>query len=128
MEADIGGSQRKVVVSSVRPLDSRLVSSDIALRRGRTLPFVVTRAWSAPAGVYTEQWFLVDPESREVLHESVGREMLIWGLQSLTEVTDEVATPIELDPGTYLVVFSLGGLQGGELEVQASEPPAEEAA
>jgi hypothetical protein len=41
---------------------------------------------------------------------------------------DEVAADLELRPGTYLVVFALGGLMGGELEVAAAEIPAEEAA
>jgi hypothetical protein len=128
MEADIEGSQRKVVVSVVRPLDSTLGGQDIALRQGRTLPFFVGRSWSAPAGVYAEQWFLVEPSSREVLYESAVRETSIWGLQSLTELRNEVTVPIELAPGTYLIVFALGGLKGGEVEVEAAEPPAEEAA
>lgn len=128
MEADIGGAQRKVVVAAVRPLDRAVAESGIALRGGHTLPFAVARAWSAPAGVYAEQWFLVDPSTREVLFESELRETSIWGLQSLTELTDEVVVPIDLSPGTYLVVFALGGVKGGEIEVEASEPPAEEAA
>jgi hypothetical protein len=128
MEAEMAGSQRKVVVWSVTPRDPAPSDADIALRDGRTLPFVVTRSWSAPAGLYAEQWFLVEPESREVLFESEVRETAIWGLQSLTEIRDEVLTAVELSPGPYLVVFSLGGVKGGEMEVQAAERPAEEAA
>lgn len=128
MEADISGSQRKVVVSSVRPVRSAHGDRGIPLKNGRALPFVVERAWSAPAGVYLEQWYLVDPATREVLFESDAHESLIWGLQGLTEMRDEVSADVELRPGTYLVVFALGGLMGGELEVTAAEVPAEEAA
>ncbi|HEX2236068.1 MAG TPA: hypothetical protein VHK89_07315 [Actinomycetota bacterium] len=128
MEADISGSQRKVVVSSVHPARRAQGTRGIPLKKGRTLPFVVARSWSAPAGVYVEQWYLVDPETREVLFESDPHESLIWGLQGLTEMRDEVSAALELRPGTYLVVFALGGLMGGELEVEAAEVSAEEAA
>jgi hypothetical protein len=100
----------------------------IALRSGRTLPFVVSREWSAPAGHYVENWYLVHPETREVLFEGPQREISVWGLQSLTELRDEVTERIRLQPGTYLVVFALGGLLGGQVEVEAVEAPAEEAA
>jgi hypothetical protein len=128
MEADLGGSQRKVVVASAAPRDPAPGDPDLVLRDGRTLPFVVSRSWSAPAGVYREQWFLVERESGEVLFESDLRETAVWGLQSLTEVRTEVGEPIDLAPGRYLLVFALGGVKGGELEVEASERPAEEAA
>ncbi|MDQ3941454.1 MAG: hypothetical protein M3238_08900, partial [Actinomycetota bacterium] len=74
-----------------------------------------------------EQWFLVDPQTKEVLYEGPSVVRLIWGLQSLTEFTDEVAEEVVLEPGTYLVVFALGGLKGGEVEVEAraaAEPSA----
>src|SRR5688572_29553691 len=99
MEAQISGTQRKVMTSSVRP--------------GKTLPFRVARSWSAPAGVYPEQWFLVRPDTREVLHEGRLVERAIWGLQGLTDVADEVGEPLALEPGPYLVVFALGGEMGG---------------
>ncbi|MGH2807573.1 MAG: hypothetical protein ACRDKT_09885 [Actinomycetota bacterium] len=126
MEADINGPQRKVVASRVRPSKSIHGTSGIPIRDGKTLPFKVYRAWSGPAGYYPEQWFLVHPETKEVLHEGPGPVRLIWGLQSLTEFTDEVTTPLELGPGRYLIVFALGGLKGGELEVEAvsAESPA----
>jgi hypothetical protein len=62
----------------------------------------------------------VHPETKEVLHEGPAPVRLIWGLQSLTEFTTEVTEPLELAPGKYLIVFALGGLKGGELEVQAT--------
>jgi hypothetical protein len=128
VEADIAGSQRKVVTSEVRPARTRHGDAGIPLRRTQTLAFVVRRAWSAPAGVYPEQWFLVQPETREVLYESPVTETLIWGLQSLTEINDEVTESMELQPGNYLVVFALGGLMGGDMHVEAFEVPAEAAA
>lgn len=128
MEADLNGRQRKVVASSVAPLRVSHGDSGIPLRDGKTLPFTVAREWSAPAGHYEERWFLINPETREVLHEGPSRDVLVWGLQSLTEFTDEVTEPISLQPGTYAVVFALGGLMGGEFEVEAAEVSSEAAA
>lgn len=121
MEAELQGSQRKVVTTRVAPLRSSHGAIGIPLREGRTLPFSVSRQWSAPAGHYEERWYLVNPETREVLYESPGRTVLIWGLQSLTEVIDDITEPIELLPGSYLLVFALGGLMGGEFETEARE-------
>lgn len=125
MEAQISGTQRKVMSSAVRPAKLSHGASGIPVRGGKTLPFRVERSWSAPAGMYPEQWFLVRPDSREVLHEGPVVERAIWGLQGLTEVVDEVSDPLALDPGSYLVVFSLGGQMGGQLDVEASEAGAD---
>jgi hypothetical protein len=70
----------------------------------------------------------VDPETREVLFEGPQREERIWGLQSLTELVDEVRNPIALAPGTYELVFSLGGVRGGSATVEAFEVTDERAA
>lgn len=121
MEAQISGTQRKVMASSVRPAKTNHGESGIALRDGRTLPFRVQRSWSAPSGIYPEQWFLVRPDSREVLYESAPVERPIWGLQGLTDVAEDVTEPISLQPGSYLVVFSLGGHMGGQAEIEAFE-------
>lgn len=128
MEADISGPQRKVIASSVRPLRAQHGATGIAVRSGSTLPFAVARSWIAPAGYYPEQWFLVDPSTREVLYESPVRDGLIWGLQAATDLVDEVRAPVRLAPGSYQIVFALGGLKGGELAVEATEAPSEEAA
>lgn len=128
MEADISGSQRKVVVSSIAPLRPSLGDAGVAIRDGRTLPFVLRREWSGPAGHQIETWYLVAPDTREVLYEGPRREVSIWGLQSLTEIVDEVTEPILLEPGSYEIVFSLDGGMGGTLEFEAVEAPAEEAA
>lgn len=125
MEAQITGTQRKVMSSSVRPAKLSHGTAGIPVRGGKTLPFRVERSWSAPAGMYPEQWFLVRPDTREVLHEGPVVERAIWGLQGLTEVVDELNDPLTLDPGSYLVVFSLGGHMGGQTEVEAFEATAD---
>lgn len=128
MEADINGAQRKVLVSSVAPLKPSHGDSGIPVRAGRTLPFTLRREWSAPAGHYVETWYLVVPDTREVIYEGPRKEMSVWGLQSLTAITDEVREPIPLEAGTYEIVFSLGSVMGGKLEVEATDVPEEAAA
>lgn len=125
--ADVSGHQRKVVRSAARPARAAIGTSGIPIRDGKTLPFVVDRGWNAPAGYYPEGWYLVIPDSGEVLYASDQSVKLIWGLAAVTDLSDEVAEPIALAPGKYLVVFSLGGIKGGELEVEAFEA-SEEAA
>lgn len=124
MEADVSGPQRKIIGAEIRPTRSAWGASGIATRDGVTLPFVVSRKWNAPEGYYMEQWFLIDPETREILHEGPNRQRLIWGLQSWTEVSDGVEGGFRLAPGDYQIVFSLGGLRGGEVDVTVQEVPA----
>lgn len=128
MEAEIKGPQRKVMSMSIRPLRVSHGTTGIAVRNGRTLPFLVTRQWSAPAGNYPERLYIVDPATREIIHEGPEQIELMWGLQGLTEVSTEVRDSFELQPGTYLAVFVLGGVMGGEFEFEAVEAPAEAAA
>ena len=127
MEAQIEGTQRKIFDAAVRPLRGG-GSDGIVLRGGATQPFRVARSWSAPAGSYSEAWYLVKPDTREVFLEGPEREVQIWGLQGLTEVVDEVRAPVALDPGRYAIVFALGGVKGGEIEVEVTEAPGEQAA
>jgi hypothetical protein len=108
-------------MSAVRPARSVHGSQGIALRGGRTLPFVVRRAWNAPAGNWPEAWYLVDPSTREVLFEGPQKIVSVWGLLAWTEFSDEVDPRLSLAPGTYLVVFALGGVQGGQMDVEAIE-------
>jgi hypothetical protein len=125
--ADIDGLQRKIIRASVRPV--RLsYGGGIPVRGGETLPFVVERGWNAPLGYYNEAWYLVHPETREVLYEGGARVRLIQGLPTVTDVSDEVAGGFRLDPGSYKVVFALDGYKGGEIDVEAVEVPAEEVA
>lgn len=108
----------------MRPASAADGLSGIAVGGGRTKPFVVARSWSAPAGVYPEGWYLIDPSTREVFYERTEPEVSVFGLQSLTEVVTEVTEPIPLAPGSYQVVFALGGVMGGQLDVDVSEAPA----
>ena len=121
MEADINGTQRKILTSSVRPVRPNQGDHGIPLQDGKSLPFVVERGWSAPAGTYPEAFYIVDPKTDEVLYESPVREQAIWGLQALTDLSDEVTDHITLEAGQYQIVFSLGGFRGGEIEVEAFE-------
>jgi hypothetical protein len=128
MEADISGPQRKIVWSTVRPLKQGHGAEGIALRDSKTLPFEVRRSWSAPAGHYLERWQLVNPSSDDVLLEGPSRLARLFGLQAPTEIRDEILEAVDLDPGTYLVRFSLSGIVAGEIEVEAFEITAQEAA
>lgn len=121
MEADIAGNQRKVLRSHARPVRSVLGASGIPVRDGKTLPFVVSRGWNAPSGYYPEAFYIVAPETGEVYYAAPTKVRLIWGLPSITDVTTEVTEPIELPPGKYQLVFALGGIKGGEAEVEAFE-------
>lgn len=119
MEADIAGYQRKVVRSAIRPARSQYGTEGIPVRDGKTLPFRVSRGWNAPAGYYPEAFYIVTPGTGEVYYASPQVLRLIWGLPSVTDVDTEVTDPIELPPGTYTVVFALGGIKGGEASVEA---------
>jgi hypothetical protein len=127
MEAEIKGHQRKVIDGRFVPTKLSHGTAGIPVRDGRTLPFKVIRRWSAPAGHYNEQWFIVDPESREVLYESRTTEVLLMGLQAPTTLTDEIGDRLRLKPGKYLVVYALDGISGGEFDVEAVEVSAEAA-
>lgn len=126
-QADINGSQRKILMASVAPVKAAHGSEGIAVRNGRSLPFTVRREWSAPAGYYSEQWFLVRKDG-EVMYEGRAETRLVWGLQSRTEFVDTVQEPVALEPGDYQIVFALDRLRGGEIDLTATEAPAEEAA
>jgi hypothetical protein len=126
--ADIEGPQRKCIWVQTNPAKGVHGDSGIPIRDGKTLPFIVTRGWNAPAGHYLEAWYLVEPKSRAVLYEGPAHTRLVWGLQSVTEISDRVDEPIELEPGTYTIVVALGGMNGGEFEVEAITVAADVAA
>lgn len=121
MKADIEGLQRKVMRSSVRPVRGGHDVEGIAVRDGKTLPFVVTRGWNAPAGYYPETFYVVATDTGEVYYAAPTEVRLIWGLPSITDVTARVDEPVELSPGRYKIVFALGGMKGGEIDVDVFE-------
>jgi hypothetical protein len=118
MEADISGPQRKLIRSSVRPARAAYGTSGIAIKDNKTLPFIVSRGWNAPAGYYPEAFYLVAPDTGEVYYAAPTVVRQVWGLQSVTDVETTVEEPVELAPGTYKLVFALGGLKGGETDVE----------
>ena len=104
--------------SGARPARAAIGSEGIPIREGKTLPFVVSRGWNAPAGYYPEAFYIVAPDTGEVYYESPAVTRLIWGLPSITDVESLIEEPIELPQGTYSLVFSLGGIKGGETTVE----------
>lgn len=121
--ADVKGPQRKVLDFMIKPVKPSQGETGIPVRGGRTLPFSVRRQWVAPAGHYAERFYLVEKDSREIVYEGPERRQATWGLQGATEKTTTITDPIPLAPGTYLVVFALGGISGGEFDVDAVEVP-----
>jgi hypothetical protein len=120
VEADVAGLQRKLVRVVTRPVDPLYGYEGIPVEENKTLPFMVTRSWSAPAGRYLERWFLVEPGTSTVVFEGPIRDdVLIWGLQAPTTLTDRLMNPIPLEPGPYLLVFALGGHKAGEVPAEA---------
>lgn len=117
--ADIDGDQRKLLAGVVRPARLSHGTAGIPVADGEALPFVVERKWNAPAGYYPEQWFLIDPATREILHEGPSKQTLIIGLATWTDVTDTSPGGFPLEPGSYQIVFALGGVQGGAVDVEA---------
>lgn len=91
------------------------------MRDGKTLPFIVARGWNAPAGYYPEAFYLVAEDTGEVYYASPSVVRLIWGLPSITDIETQVDEPIALEPGTYKLVFALGGVKGGEATVEVVE-------
>jgi hypothetical protein len=121
--ADLSGPQRRVLAFKIVPAKPSQGDSGIPLRRGRTLPFVVWRQWIAPAGHYAERFYIVDKDSREIIWEGPQRHQTTWGLQGATEERTAIDDSFPLEAGNYLVVFALGGVSGGEFDVNAFEVP-----
>ncbi len=87
-----------------RPFDSRVI-----VEGGTTRPFVLERGWSGPSGSYLETWSIRRGEGREIVHESAARPIFVRGIQSVTRFSDLVSSPINLEPGTYDLVFVVEG-------------------
>lgn len=106
----------ELVSAKVARVD-RQWESTIEVRDGKSLPFLVERSWSGPAGHYIEQWSL-RRGMREVVYKSQPNSVFVRGIQSLTTHTDRVEEAIPLEPGSYRLVFVVEGHFMGSVEVE----------
>jgi hypothetical protein len=90
----------------------------IAIEDGRTRPFIVERGWSGPAGTYIEQWSILR-EGRYVVHQSRPRYISVRGMQAVSQQVDRVERAIEMEPGTYDLVFIVEGFRMGVVQIEA---------
>lgn len=103
------------VASLERPYEDGIVVKD-----GRTSPFKVERAWSGPGGTYTEQWS-IRRGGAEVLYRPPSQLIGITGMQAVSEFSDVVDEPLELEPGTYKLVFIVEGRFMGAVDIEVRE-------
>jgi len=83
---------------------------------GRTLPFVVHRAWKAPTGFVAEEFRLIAPSGRVAFRWGPEvRRML--GAMDLTVEADTFTDVMLEETGTYVGSFILDGYLLGEIEV-----------
>jgi hypothetical protein len=108
-----------LVRTSVAPVDNPF-EERISSRGGRTLPFKVLRSWSGPAGTYIEQWS-IRRGGAEVLYRHSAQLITVRGMQSVSDFTDTVTEPIELEPGTYKLVFIVEGRFMGAVDIEVKE-------
>lgn len=103
-----------------RPYDEGIVTIG-----GKTKPFLVVRSWSGPSGNYNEHWSL-RRGGRHIIHQGPTHQMSVRGMQSVTELTDRVGDAIDLEPGTYQLVFVVEGRFMGsvDIDVRTKSPAA----
>jgi len=111
----------ELIKARVAPLESPH-QDGLVILSGRVAPFLVERGWAGPSGSYWEQWS-IRKGNREIVHQGEMRQIYVRGIQSITSYTDEVQTPITLEPGEYQLVFIVEGLFMGSVEIQATEKP-----
>lgn len=110
----------ELVKARVAPADEPY-EEGIRLKQGRTLPFLVERSWSGPAGSYIEQWS-IRRGGKDILFSSDPKSIWVRGPQSIRSFVDRMEEPITLEPGTYNLVFVAEGYFMGSREITASEP------
>lgn len=108
----------ELVSARAAPLE-RPFDEGITISEGRTLPFLVERQWSGPAGNYWETWS-IRRGGREILYASKPQLIRTSGMQSVREFVDRVTEPIEIDPGKYHLVFVIEGLFMGSTEIEVT--------
>ncbi|MGH2810264.1 MAG: hypothetical protein ACRDIA_05220 [Actinomycetota bacterium] len=111
--------QLELVTARVAPAEEPL-EDGIRLKNGKTLPFLVERTWSGPAGSYNEQWS-IRRGGKEIVYGSESKPIWVKGLQSIRTYTDRVDEPISLEAGTYNLVFVAEGYFMGSREITAAE-------
>jgi hypothetical protein len=107
----------ELVTARVVPED-RPFEEGILIEDGLTMPFLVERGWSGPSGYYLEQWSIRRSGS-EILYTGELKPIFVRGPQSVTQYTDRVDTPFELEEGTYLLAFVVEGRFMASKEIQA---------
>lgn len=100
------------VLNADRPWEEGIVTVD-----GKTLPFLVERSWSGPAGNYVEQWS-IRRSMGETIYQSDAKYVFVRGIQSITKHVDRVDEPIWMEPGAYRLVFVIEGFFMGSADIQ----------
>lgn len=91
----------------------------IAIAEGKTLPFLMERSWSGPAGNYVEQWS-IRRAMGEIIYQGEPKYVFVRGIQSATLHVDQVDEPFSMEPGTYRLVFVVEGFFMGAAEIQVA--------
>jgi hypothetical protein len=115
----------ELVKAKVAPIDLPY-DEGISTSAGKTLPFFVEREWSGPAGTYWETWS-IRRGGREVIYSARPQQVKVSGMQSIRRFVDRVDEPIQIEPGTYQLVFIVEGRFMGSREIEVL-PPDEAAA
>lgn len=114
-EADV---QLELVKAKVAPLE-HWWEDGVELQDGYTLPFLVERGWSGPAGHYVEEWWIAAGNGPVLFHFG-WNEIFVHGPQSVSTFVDRVLHRIPLEPGRYHLAFGIMGLFMGAVDFDAS--------
>jgi len=109
----------ELVEAHVAPAE-RTYERGLQVVGGTAKPFLVERSWAGPAGYYWEQWS-IRRGGRDVIFTSEPKQIFVKGIQSLRVFTDRVDQAISIEPGKYNLVFIVGGLFMGSVEIEVSE-------
>lgn len=102
------------VLKADRPWEEGIDTVD-----GKTLPFILERSWSGPAGNYIERWS-IRRSMQEIIYQSDPQYIFVRGIQSITKHADRVDQPISLEPGAYRLVFVVDGYFMGAADIEVA--------
>ena len=105
----------ELIKGRVAPAD-KTWEDGILVEGGSTRPFVVERSWSGPAGHYQEHWTLRRSDGTIVMDGS-RRTIFVRGMQAVSTYSDAVQAPVQLEPGTYSLVFTVEGRFMGSKDI-----------